>query len=276
VKGQRLNISYHTDRGLVRRNNEDNPLAVPPWREPALSAGACLFGVADGMGGHAAGEIASRIATDTMRAWLAEYRPEGTGLPAVETAFGEANNEIWQYVKNHPECQGMGTTMTAGLISGNQMILGHVGDSRAYLLRNGEIRQLTSDHTLVGEQVRAGLLNAAAARTHPARHILSRALGVREFVNIDTTIVELVVGDVLLFCSDGIYGPIPEEVIKEELSRRPFHGVAKRLVGCAFKNGAPDNTTAVVVLIGELPVCSPGRYSWTRFKSLLCEWGIIG
>ncbi|HNW37170.1 MAG TPA: protein phosphatase 2C domain-containing protein, partial [Candidatus Ozemobacteraceae bacterium] len=275
MKGQRLKISYHTDRGLVRRNNEDSSLAVPPWREPAISAGACLFGVADGMGGHAAGEIASRIAMESLRSWLSGYRPGGTGLPAVETAFCEANHAIWQHVREHPECQGMGTTLTAGIISGNQMILGHVGDSRAYLFRNGEIRQLSSDHTLVAEQVRAGLLDAVAARTHPARHILSRALGVREFVNIDTTIVELAVGDVVMFCSDGIYGPVPEALLKEELARQPFKNLAKRLVGCAFKAGAPDNATAVAVLIEELPVCCPGRYSWTRFRSLLGEWGIL-
>ncbi|HOY67150.1 MAG TPA: protein phosphatase 2C domain-containing protein, partial [Candidatus Ozemobacteraceae bacterium] len=150
-----------SDRGLVRRNNEDNPLAVPPWREPAMTAGACLFGVADGMGGHAAGEVASRIATDSLRQWLSGAHPDGTGQASLEAAFSDANHAIWQHVKMHPECQGMGTTMTAGLIVGSQMVLGHVGDSRAYLLRGGQMRQLTNDHTLVAEQVRAGLLDAA-------------------------------------------------------------------------------------------------------------------
>lgn len=269
-----MQISCLSDRGLVRRNNEDNPLAVPPWREPALTAGACLFGVADGMGGHAAGEVASRIATNSLRCWLGGPRPEGAGLAALEAAFSEANHAIWQHVKAHPECQGMGTTMTAGVISGSQLVLGHVGDSRAYLLRDGRVRQLTNDHTLVAEQVRAGLLDAAAARNHPARHILSRALGVREFVNIDTSLVDLVAGDVLLFCSDGIYGPIPEETIRDELARKPFTGLAKRLVRHAYAGGAPDNATAVAVLVDEVPVTCPGRYSWNRFKAFLAEWGI--
>ncbi|HOY68937.1 MAG TPA: hypothetical protein PLP29_18825, partial [Candidatus Ozemobacteraceae bacterium] len=109
-----------------------------------------------------------------------------------------------------------------------------------------------------------------------ARHILSRALGVREFVNIDTSLIDLTAGDVLLFCSDGIYGPIPEETLREELARMPFRGLAGRLVRQAYASGAPDNATAVAVLVDELPVTCPGRYSWGRFKSFLTEWGFPG
>lgn len=277
MKGSRLQISYHTDRGLVRRNNEDSSLAVPPWHEPAISAGACIFGVADGMGGHAAGEVASGLATSTLKTWLSQQHTERVVGPAeVESAFVEANNAIWDYVKTHPDCQGMGTTLSAGVISSNRMVLCHVGDSRVYLLRGGELRQLTNDHTLVGEQLRAGKISAEAARHHPARHILSRALGVREFISIDSNILDLVAGDVLLFCSDGIYGPLSDESIKEGLARKPFSGAAKRLVECACREGGPDNATAVVVLIDELPVSYPGRYSWSRFKSVLGEWGMPG
>ncbi|MBP7634112.1 serine/threonine-protein phosphatase [Candidatus Ozemobacteraceae bacterium] len=272
-----MQISFHTDRGLVRKNNEDSSLAIPPWHEPAISAGACMFGVADGMGGHAAGEVASGLATATLKTWLSNQRSDRVAGPAeVENAFLEANFAIWEYVKKHADCQGMGTTLTAGLISDNRMILCHVGDSRVYLLRGGELKQLTADHTLVAEQVRAGKLDAAAARNHPARHILSRALGVREFITVDTTVLELAVGDALLFCSDGIYGPVPEDNIREELSRRPFGGMAKRLVELACTGGGPDNATAVAVLIDELPVSYPGRYSWQRFRSMLGEWGILG
>lgn len=277
MKGSRLQISSHTDRGLVRKNNEDSWLAVPPWHESAISAGACVFAVADGMGGHAAGEVASGLATATLKAWLSHQCAERVAGPAeVENAVVEANNAIWEYVKKHSDCQGMGTTLTAGVISSNRMILCHVGDSRVYLLRDGALQQLTTDHTLVAEQVRAGKLDAVAARSHPARHILSRALGVREFINIDTTIVDLVAGDALLFCSDGIYGPVPDESIREELARRPFSGTAKRLVECAFKGGGPDNATAVAVLVDEVPVSYPGRYSWQRLKSMIGEWGILG
>ncbi|HOT26574.1 MAG TPA: protein phosphatase 2C domain-containing protein [Candidatus Ozemobacteraceae bacterium] len=272
-----MQISFHTDRGLVRKNNEDSSLAIPPWQEPAISAGACMFGVADGMGGHAAGEVASGLATATLKTWLSSQRPDRVAGPAeVESAFLEANFAIWEYVKKHADCQGMGTTLTAGFISDNRMILCHVGDSRVYLLRSGQLKQLTSDHTLVAEQVRAGKLDEAAARCHPARHILSRALGVREFITVDTTVLELAVGDTLLFCSDGIYGPVSDDIIREELARRPFNGAAKRLVELACKGGGPDNATAVAVLIDELPVSYPGRYSWQRFRSILGEWGILG
>ncbi len=276
-KGCRLQISFHTDRGLVRKNNEDSSLAIPPWHEPAISAGACLFAVADGMGGHAAGEVASGLATATLKTWLSSQRFDRAAGPAeVESAFLEANFAIWEYVKKHADCQGMGTTLTAGFISDNRMILCHVGDSRVYLLRGGELKQLTADHTLVAEQVRAGKLDAVAARCHPARHILSRALGVREFISVDTTVLELAAGDALLFCSDGIYGPVPDDNIREELTRRPFGGTAKRLVDLAYKGGGPDNATAVAVLIDELPITYPGRYSWQRFRSMLGEWGILG
>lgn len=276
-KGSRLQISFHTDRGLVRKNNEDSFLAVPPWHEPAISAGICMFGVADGMGGHAAGEVASGLATATLKAWLSTWKPDRAAGPAeMEGAFLEANIAIWDYVKKHATCQGMGTTLTTGFMTDSRMILCHVGDSRGYLLRGGELKQLTTDHTLVAEQVRAGKLDAAAARNHPARHILSRALGVREFINVDTTILELAAGDILLFCSDGIYGPVPDDIIREELARGPFKGIANRLVELACKGGGPDNATAVAVLIDELPVSYPGRYSWKRFRSMLGEWGILG
>lgn len=267
-----MELSYKSDVGLVRPNNEDSLLVVPPWREPAISRQICVMGVADGMGGHSSGEVASRLAVDTLRNWLKRLETRELTLGMVETAFCEANQAIWKHASDHEETRGMGTTLTAAFLLGKQVLIGHVGDSRAYLYRNNDLRQLTRDHTLVAEQIRLGNITAEQAKKHPARHILSRAMGVREFVNVDTTLMDLVPNDVFIVCSDGIYGQITEEMLREKLAEKPFGQIAKNLVAEANKAGGLDNSTVVLCKVDELPLYFPPHFSLGRMKGLINDW----
>ncbi|MFZ2958346.1 MAG: PP2C family serine/threonine-protein phosphatase [Candidatus Ozemobacteraceae bacterium] len=267
-----LEVSYCSDRGMVRAHNEDAFLVVPPWREPALSNGACLFAVADGMGGAASGEIASRLAIDAICKGFSRLPPSERSVAVMESLVAEANQAVFDHSRSHAECAGMGTTLTAAVVFGGQAMIGHVGDSRAYLLRDGKLRRLTNDHTLVFEQVRLGKLTPEEAQIHPARHILSRALGVREFVNVDTQIFELAVGDAICLMSDGVSGPVSEENFYRQLSTAPFRGVAKRLVQDANQAGGPDNATVVALRVDSLPISVPGRFSLERFNGVVSEW----
>ncbi len=260
----------------MRTQNEDSYLAIPPWCEPALSAGVGLFAVADGMGGHSGGEIASALAVRTLDRWLRNYRGEPLAGELFEAAFGEASVAVFTHAKAHPELAGMGTTLTAMLVKGSQALIGHVGDSRAYLLRQGAFTQVTNDHTLVAEQVRAGRLSPEEAHSHPARHILSRAMGVREFISIDTYLLDLQQGDVIMLCSDGVTGMVSDQHLAENLARSPFRTVGPAIVGAANQAGGTDNSTIVVVRFDEIPVTVPGRFSFQRLKQWFTYWGCAG
>lgn len=267
-----LQLSYFSHRGMVRPQNEDSFLVVPPWREPALSRQFCLFAVADGMGGHAKGEVASGIAVSTLRKVLDSFASNPVTIPVIENLVSEANQAVFDHSKKFPECQGMGTTLTLALFGESQAWIAHVGDSRAYLYRDGKLRQVTNDHSLVAEQVRAGLLSPEQARTHPARHIISRALGVREFVNVDTHQIDLVRNDVVCLMSDGVSGQVSDEDIGRHLASQDFSRVARGLVASANAAGGPDNSTVVAIRVEEVPVTFPPRFSWTRFRSVVGEW----
>lgn len=268
-----MELSICSDVGRVRSNNEDSYLAVPPWCEPALSIGRSLFAVADGMGGHSGGEVASSLAVRALDRWLAGCPGGDLAGSLLETAFGEANGAVWEYARSHPELSGMGTTLTALLVNGQRALLGHVGDSRAYLLRKGVITQLTNDHTLVAEQVRQGRLSPEEAHTHPARHILSRALGVREFINVETRLLDLETGDVIMLCSDGVTGFVTDDRLRERLGQTPFKEVGPAIVQDALDGGGGDNATLVAVSFDELPVRVPGRFSLQRLHKVVSYWG---
>jgi len=239
-------------------------LAVPPWQGAAINAGACLFGVADGMGGHAAGEVASMLAVKAAYAWLQKYSGGECNVQAMEQIFSDANQSVWDYTRDHPELAGMGTTLSVLLVQGTKLLLGHVGDSRVYRFRNGVFEQLTKDHTLVSEQMRMGRITPEDARKHPARHILSRAMGVREFIPVDTEISELLVGDVYLLCSDGVTGMLKDEEIVKILQESDFRRVAIDIVNAANESGGKDNSTAVLFRVDDLPVKFPSRFSFQR------------
>jgi protein phosphatase len=224
-----------TDIGLHRKTNEDAHVVRPP-----------LYAVCDGMGGANAGEVASGIAAQT----LADEVAGGTPIHAAAAA---ANAAVFRRAHRNPEHTGMGTTLTAFVLEGCTARFAHIGDSRAYLLRDGELRQLSDDHSLVGEMMRDGRLTEEEAAVHPHRSILSRALGTEPSARIDEFTEDLLPGDVVLLCSDGLSGPVSSEAIRLALTRSDPQAAAERLILEARKAGGPDNITAVVVRVDEGP-----------------------
>jgi PPM family protein phosphatase len=218
-----------SDIGLHRSTNEDSFVVAPP-----------LFAVADGMGGAKAGEVASALAAETLRELVAGGRP-----PAEAAA--EANARIFRRATEHPESAGMGTTLTAFVLEAESGHFVHVGDSRAYLLRDGHLDQLSDDHSLVGEWLREGAITPAEAAVNRYRSILSRALGTESEVEIDEFEVDLRAGDTILLCSDGLSGAVPDETIASMLAIAAPADAARALVREAKKRGGHDNITVVVV-----------------------------
>jgi protein phosphatase len=231
----KVSVGAATDIGQVREGNEDSYLVVAP-----------LFAVADGMGGHRGGEVASTLALETVQQMF--QRREGSLADQVETA----NRAVFERSQNDRSVSGMGTTLTAALIDGNRVHLVHVGDSRAYLFRGGELTQLTEDHTLVHRMVVEGEISEQEAETHPHRSILTRALGVDQSVQVDEGDVEVADGDRLLLCTDGLTGMVPEGQIRGILaeSADPQEAVDK-LVKVANRAGGIDNITAVILEFSE-------------------------
>lgn len=227
----RVVVGASSDIGQVREGNEDAYLVVDP-----------LFAVADGMGGHRGGEVASNLALDTVRT-LFEGR-EGSLTEQVE----QANRAVFERSQSDREVSGMGTTLTAALVQGARVRFAHVGDSRAYLFRDGELHLLTEDHTLVHRMVQEGEITAEEAETHPHRSILTRALGVDGVVQVDESVVEVRSGDRLLLCTDGLTGMVGDGDIGEVLAvtADPQEAV-DRLVVAANRAGGVDNITAVIV-----------------------------
>jgi protein phosphatase len=228
-----------TQTGNVRRSNEDSFLLRSP-----------LFMVADGMGGALAGELASRMCAEAFAELdLIEHQ----GEEALRATIGIANKRIWERSRTDVETTGMGTTVTAALVGDDGVVsFAHVGDSRAYLLRDGALQRLSEDHSLVHELVRQGQLSEVEAEQHPQRSVITRALGTEEEVQIDTFSLAAKPGDVLLLCTDGLNTMVSEQVIAEALgSPTEAADVARRLVRAALKAGGEDNVTAVVVRFGE-------------------------
>jgi protein phosphatase len=224
-----------TDVGRVRATNEDRFVARPP-----------LFLVADGMGGQNAGEIAASITAD-----LLEARAAGGSIRTVAEladALGRANAVVWEQSGRDRDLQGMGTTCTAVLVAGDRLLAAHVGDSRAYLLRGGELRQLTIDHTLMQRLIDEGRLRPEDVATHPQRSVIVRAIGAAADIAPDRLTIELEPGDRLLLCSDGLSSLVATDEIAAALAGSPDPQVAaERLVELANAAGGIDNVTAVVV-----------------------------
>jgi len=235
-----------SDVGLVRRGNED-AFHLDPERG--------LFLVADGMGGHAAGEVASALTRDAVAAVLGvalDLGAEGTALDqALEEAVRAAAEECDRYVARRREARGMGTTLTACVLRPDGRLYGaHVGDSRAYRLRDGVLQQVTHDHTWVQREVDAGRLSPEAARSHPLSHIITRALGPGEHPAPDLLRDSVEPGDLLLLCTDGLTGMVDDEQLAALLSAGlPLDDTVEALVRAANENGGADNITAVVVRI---------------------------
>jgi serine/threonine protein phosphatase PrpC len=230
-----------TDTGRRRLRNEDAFVCRPP-----------LFAVADGMGGARAGEIAAEIAATALE----ESGFESRGAEAVVDLIVEANRRIWERSVADPSTSGMGAVVTAALVdSDGAVAIGHVGDSRAYLLRNGAIEQLTTDHSLVAELVESGVLTPEEAETHPQRSAITRALGTDPLVEVDAFTVAGQPGDVFLICSDGLPTMVSDERVAELVAESgdDLARAADRLVAAANAGGGVDNVTVVLfeLLEGE-------------------------
>lgn len=228
-----------TDPGRVRRRNEDSYVCEPP-----------LFAVADGMGGAQAGELASRI---TAAAFREAGGADSLDAPArLRSIIQEANRRIYARAARDPEVSGMGTTVTAALLAGETIALGHVGDSRAYRIRDGELEQLTNDHSLVADLVRSGRLSPEEAELHPQRSVITRALGTDPAVEIDSLSVEARAGDVFLLCSDGLTTMVDGATVLKTLAESPSLAAAARaLVGSANREGGEDNITVVLFSVAD-------------------------
>jgi len=227
-----------TDTGRQRNANEDSYFA----REP-------VFAVADGMGGAQAGEVASRIAAGAFESGI---DPEEAGEGRLAEIVREANKEIHDLAQRDSSRAGMGTTLTAALVQGNEVSFAHVGDSRAYVFRAGDMRRLTKDHSLVEELRSQGRLTDAEAEEHPQRSIITRALGPEPKVNVDTMTYTGKPGDVFLLCSDGLTTMVSDEEIAEILTdAKSLRAAVSRLVDAANRNGGRDNITAVAFRLEE-------------------------
>ena len=226
-----------TDVGLVRSDNEDAYLVNPP-----------LLAVADGLGGHLAGEVASSIAVETL---LADA-PRSADAKALARAVRTANAAVIEAADSGRGRFGMGTTLTAAMIDGTRIVLAHVGDSRAYLLHFGALAQVTHDHSMVADMVRNGTLTAEESRVHPNRSVITRALGSDPNLLVDTYEIEAAPGDRLLLCSDGLTGMVDDPEIERILSTATSAEEAvDRLIEGARDAGGQDNITVVVAQIGD-------------------------
>ncbi|MEE9133974.1 MAG: Stp1/IreP family PP2C-type Ser/Thr phosphatase [Gemmatimonadota bacterium] len=238
-----------SDIGKVRQGNEDSLFA---------DGERGVFIVADGMGGHVAGEVASKIVAETVGPGVSRAIEEGLGGAELERRaielIAEANRVILERADSEPEKRGMGTTLTLlTMVPENGYLINQVGDSRGYLLRDGVLSQVTRDHTVVQQQVDRGALTPEQARDHPLSHILTRALGTESNVEADTYNDSMQPGDIFLLCSDGLSGMLTDEAIKEIVSRPTgsLQEIADALIDGANAAGGTDNITAVLVKVTE-------------------------
>jgi PPM family protein phosphatase len=233
-----------TDTGRQRRANEDSLLARPP-----------LFVVADGMGGAQAGEVASRIAVEAFQHGLGDASDPELAMAALARA---ANSRIYQRSHSHAEQAGMGTTLTAVYVGEQEVSIAHVGDSRAYCLRDGELLRLTDDHSLVDELMRQGRLTPEEAVEHPQRSVITRALGPEGAVDVDTLTYRARAGDVYLLCSDGLTTMVEEEQLAAVLiAHRSLRDAGEALIAAANEAGGRDNITVVLLRLEEVQVRRP-------------------
>jgi protein phosphatase len=239
-------VAGMTDPGRKRRRNEDAYVVEPP-----------LFAVADGMGGAQAGEVASRLAAAALK----EGGAGAGGERRIVDLIQEANRRIYDRSTADPSASGMGTTMTVALVEDESVAFGHVGDSRAYLIRDGRMEQLTEDHSLVNELMKSGKLSPEEAEIHPQRSVITRALGTDPDVDVDTFTVPMLNGDVFLLCSDGLSTMLTNEEILDlvERHRDDMEAAIRALVRAANRGGGEDNITVVAFEIADDGAQHDGR-----------------
>ena len=227
--------TLRTDIGKLRKQNED-----AAWFDEARA----VFAVADGMGGHLAGEVASRMAIEAVQRMAREN--ERPGIAALREAVACAHETILAHAQDHIECAGMGTTLSVLWLGENYAYIAHVGDSRIYRLREGSLTQITQDHSLVEELVRAGLITREQARTNPRRNIITRALGTHGENEPDLLVTDVQDGDVFLLCTDGLTGMVPDDEIERTLRDCGIEAAADRLLALALDAGGRDNVTLIL------------------------------
>lgn len=261
----RTSIAAATDVGRRRTGNEDSWSLWTAERDGEHAADTLLL-VCDGMGGTNAGEVASRMAVDIV---LRELRaaPADDLATALSRAIGRANHEIWEESRAHADMNGMGTTCTVVALRGDQVLVGHVGDSRAYLVRDGLARQITTDHSLVAQLVARKQITPEEARHDPRRNVVTRSVGVGSDVDVDVIAVgePLRDGDTLVVCSDGLHGQVSDSELAELSGRSSIDDACRALVELANERGGPDNITVVLARFERSPGTHGGLLGrWLR------------
>jgi len=267
----KIEMFARTEVGCIRKRNEDSFVVAelatrsrgiwPEQRVRELTNGGTLLSVCDGMGGAAAGDVASGLAVDALYSTLIDHAP----FPSTEAlqqgllaAVTSANKSIYEFASQDPTRHGMGTTMTAGGVYGPELGIVHVGDSRAYLVRAQALTQLTTDHSIVGQLIAAGRMTREQARSFEQRNVLLQALGVQPRVGPELVNLMLCDGDLLLFCSDGLTGPLPEELLLDHLlAHHDPVQICRVLTEAASAAGGPDNVTAVVARVSGRDLRKP-------------------
>lgn len=237
-----MKVVAKTHCGKVRPINEDRYL-VP-------EEGDSIVLVADGMGGHKAGEVASETAAQTIRACAVKMHGREISIKTALKWVRQANQIIYRMANEKPECMGMGTTMTFLYFMDKHALLAHVGDSRCYRIRDGRIMQLTKDHSLVAELVRIGEITPEQARNHPYRNIITRALGTDDYVAVDAQDIPVEENDVYLLCSDGLSNYLEEDELLHAVQNQPSDALCDHLVQIALDRGGRDNITVVTAYCG--------------------------
>ena len=237
-----MKVVAKTHCGKVRPINEDRYL-VP-------EEGDSIVLVADGMGGHKAGEVASETAAQTIRACAVKMHGREISIKTALNWVRQANQIIYRMANEKPECMGMGTTMTFLYFMDKHALLAHVGDSRCYRIRDGRIMQLTKDHSLVAELVRIGEITPEQARNHPYRNIITRALGTDDYVAVDAQDIPVEENDVYLLCSDGLSNYLEEDELLHAVQNQPSDALCDHLVQIALDRGGRDNITVVAAYCG--------------------------
>lgn len=234
-----MTITHATDIGCVRTNNEDCYLCIKPH----------IYAVADGMGGHAAGEVASRMMIDTVKQYLEHANPDDCNEECLRTVVLAGNEKIVRAAAENPKYNGMGTTISLFYVHYGYATWAHVGDSRIYLLRDGQIQQLTNDHSLVNELLHEQKITSQEAENYPHKNILTRAVGISDNLTVDTGWCRILEGDKYLICSDGLTNMVDEDTIKRICYEQAMENKADKLIKTAVKNGGKDNITCIVVEI---------------------------
>ncbi len=250
-QGLRYRFGSTSDIGLVRQYNEDNFYVFDEgvaWQELGM-----LIAVADGMGGHNGGDVASQVAVNTISAYYS-IRRKDPPLDRLVSSVEQANRQIFDISQENEGFYGMGTTLTGMVVMGREAHIAHVGDSRAYLYRDGRMTQLTDDHSLVAQAVREGILTPEQAARHPQRSIITRALGTRDAVEVDAMTIHLQPADIVVMSSDGLHGFVEDEEIRELLEALGDdpQRAAQQLVQAALAKGGNDNVTVVTLRVDAI------------------------